>query len=96
MRFTLEEFKKRAIDLGSNFRQWRATHVMPDGRSIQLYYWAADLVGAKQIVRNRDDSTVTLFGNMEEICVERRRPCSTPKFGGARLAARSLHVVEEF
>jgi hypothetical protein len=25
---------------------------MPDGRSIQLYYWAADLVGAKQIVRN--------------------------------------------
>ena len=53
MRFTLEEFKKRAIDLGSNFRQWRATHVVPDGRSIQLYYWAADLVGAKQIVRNR-------------------------------------------
>jgi hypothetical protein len=53
MRFTIEELKKRAIDLGPNFRRWRATHVMPDGGSLQLYYWAVDLAGAKQRVRNR-------------------------------------------
>ena len=53
MRFTIEEVQKRASDLGAKFRRWRATHVMPDGGSIQLHYWAINLAGAKKRVRDR-------------------------------------------
>jgi hypothetical protein len=53
MRFIVVEIKAPLIDLGPNFRQWRATHVKDDGNPIDVWFWAADLAGAKQHVRDK-------------------------------------------
>jgi hypothetical protein len=53
MRFIIVEVKGLVVDLGSNFRQWRATHVKADGNAIDMFYWAPGLDGAKHHVRDK-------------------------------------------
>jgi hypothetical protein len=57
MRFILVECKAPLIYLPP-YRQWRATHVKPDGNPIDLFFWALDVDRARQHVRDRFPETV--------------------------------------